>query len=53
MITVVDKEYIDNINWSYLFSIEMQYDQFNKQVVLQDGRITEVVTQFKHIKEKR
>lgn len=48
---IFDSEYIENINNAMAFVIESEYDLFGKEIVLEDGRITEVHTQYKTIRE--
>lgn len=51
MLTVYDSEYIENINNAMLFVLDSENRMFGKSVVIEDGRITEVNTEQKHIKE--
>ncbi len=49
---VVDREYIENINYAMVMALELQFRMFGKQLVLEDGKITEVHTPYKVIKGK-
>lgn len=45
--TVVDDAYIENVNWAFVGALESEHDMFGKEFVLEDGKVTEVHTQFK------
>lgn len=48
---VIDNEYINNINWVMVMIFDTECDLFGKELVIEDGRITQVITPYKIIKK--
>lgn len=47
---IIDKEFIENINNAMVMIFDVQYDMFDKTLIIEDGRITGVCISDKIIR---